>query len=295
LRPGKQWDSERNIGWNIRTLLMLARAGVIELVDTGTDYSEPGEAAPPVHATVRRLGNSPLSEDAWDQQVGRYRQEAVDAARRHWASMEQILAGSRPIVGVLQQTYRVPEAGIYDVPEIPGDEAPFPPADLLCSLSPALRRISGLHASGMVLVTYRTTGSSRDELGRRITETLKILCAAGIREISLPAAWRTRKSWEGERHPIEQMQASVPEKFLIVRDPSEDQPFTKHPRVPRVSFIPPELSAEAPYDQLFLVERPLHMILLPEECPAPGHPHRRIGDGAFPAIDLLDLLRHLKS
>jgi len=295
LRPGKQWDSERNIGWNIRTLLMLARAGVIELVDTGTDYTGPGEAAPPVHATVRLLGNSPLSEDAWDQQVGRYRQEAVEAARRNWSSMEQILKGSRPLVGVLQQTYRVPEADIHDVPEAPGDEAPFPPADLLGSIAPALGRIPAVHFCGTVLVTYRTTGASRDELGMRITDGLRLLCAAGIREISLPAAWRRRKSWEGERNPIAQMQAAAPEKFLIVRDPSEDQSFVNHPRVPRVSFIPPELSAAAPYDQLFLVERPLHLILLPEECPAPSHPHRRIGDGTFPAIDLLDLLRHLKS
>jgi ATP-dependent DNA helicase RecQ len=295
LRPGKQWDSERNIGWNIRTLLMLARAGVIELVDTGTELSESDEGAPPVHATVRLLRNSPLSEACWDEQVGRYRQEAVDAARRNWSSMAQILDASRPLIGILQQIYRVPEARIHDVPEIPGDEAPFPPVDLVCSLSLALGQIPGGHPSGIVLVTYRTTGPSREDLGRRITESLQLLCAAGIREISLPAAWRTRKSWEGERNPIPEMQAFTPEKFLIVRDPSEDKPFVNHPHVPRVSFIPPDLSGEALYDQLFLVERALHLILVPEECPAPGHPHRRIGDAGFPAIDLQNLLRHLKS
>lgn len=296
LRPGKQWDSERNIGWNIRTLLMLARAGVIELVDTGTNYTEPGVAAPPVHATVRLLGNSPLSEDAWDQQVGRYRQEAVDAARRNWASMEQILNGSRPLVRILQQTYQVPAAGIHDVPELPGDEVPFPPADLACSISPALGRLHAGHPSGILLVTYRSAaGPSREDLARRITETLKLLCAAGIREISLPAGWRKRKSWEGERNPLAEMQAFAPEKFLIVRDPSEDRGLGRFPAVPRVSFIPPESAGEAPCDDLLLVARPLHLILVPEECPAPGHPYRRIGDAGFPAVDLQNLLRQLKT
>ncbi|MEI7909633.1 MAG: protein DpdF [Verrucomicrobiota bacterium] len=294
LRPGKQWDSERNIGWNIRTLLMLARAGVLELVNTGTEFSDSDEGAPQIHATVRLWKNSPTSEQTWDEQVGAYRKEAKDAAHRNWTSMAQILDGSQSLIGVLRQTYLVPSAGIHDVPEFPADEVPFPPADLSAAIAPHLAKAVGIYASGTVLVTYRTSGQSRDDLVRKLVETLKLLSAAGIREISLPPSWRSRNSWEVERNPIVEMQMRAPEKFLIVRVPSEDKPFACHPRVPRVSFIPPDHSGQAIHADILAVDRPLHLILVPEECPDPGHMLRRIGDAGFPSIDLQNLLRQLK-
>jgi superfamily II DNA or RNA helicase len=294
LRPGKQWDSERNIGWNIRTILMLVRAGVLELVDTGTEFPDSDGSCPAVYANVRLLRNSPLAEEIWDLQVGAYRHEAMDAAARNWASMARILDRDAPLINILQQTYRVPDGGIYDVPEVPSSETPFPPSDLVTSIAPNLSESLGGHASGTVLVTYRNSGPSRDDLGRKLVETLKLLSAAGIREISLPSSWRNRKSWEGERNPILEMQARAPEKFLIVRAPREDAPFVNHPKVPRVSFIPPDQSGHPISEELFAIERPLHLILVPEECPDPGHSLRKICDGGFPAIDLQNLLRQLK-
>lgn len=295
LRPGKQWDSERNIGWNIRTLLMLARAGVLDLVDTGTEFSDSDDVAPLVHATVRLLKNSPTSEQTWDEHVGIYRKEAGKAANRDWASMEHILNESKPLIEILRKTYLVPSAGIHDVPEFPADEVPFPPVDPSSAIAPNLAKALGMHAAGTVLVTYRTSGPSRDDLVRKLVETLKLLAAAGIREISLPPSWRSRNSWDSERNPIVEMQVRAPEKFLIIRDPSEDSPFANHAEVPRVTFIPPDLAGHMIPAALLSIMRPLHLILIPEECPDPGHPLRRIGDGGFPSIDLQNLLRLLKS
>jgi ATP-dependent DNA helicase RecQ len=295
LRPGKQWDSGRNIGWNIRTLLMLARAGVLDLVDTSTEFSDSDDVAPLVHATVRLLKNSPTSEQAWDEHVGAYRKEAGKAANRDWRSMEHILNEDKSLVSILQQTYLVMAAGIHHVPESPGDEVPLPPSDLSAAIIPNLANALGTHTSGTVLVTYRTVGPSHDNLVRNLVETLKLLAAAGIREISLPPSWRSRNSWEGERNPIVEMKMRAPEKFLIIRGPSEDSPFANHAEVPRVSFIPPELAGQMIPDAVLSIIRPLHLILVPEECPDPGHPHRRIGDGGFPSIDLQNLLRLLKS
>lgn len=87
----------------------------------------------------------------------------------------------------------------------------------------------------------------------------------------------------------------APEKFLIVRDPSEDSPFANHAPIPRVSFIPPDQAGRPLPDSLFALSRPLHLILVPEECPDPGHSLRRIADGGFPSIELQNLLRQLKS
>ncbi|MCB1129529.1 MAG: ATP-dependent DNA helicase RecQ [Verrucomicrobiae bacterium] len=297
LRPGKKWDSERNIGWNIRTILMLVRAGVLELVDTGIDFAEAdGEGKPSVHATVRLLKNSPNTEEDWDAQVGTYRKEVMAAARRDWNSMERILRNDAPLASILRQTYLVPAAGIHDVTEIPVDEIPSPPEDLCASLATHLTTALGIHASGTVLITYRTSsGPLRDDLPRKLAETLRRLAAAGIREVSLPPAWRVRKFWYGERNPISEMQMQAPEKFLIVRDPAEDSRFAHHAAIPRVSFIPPDLAGHPIPDSLLFISRPLHLILVPEECPDPGHPLRRITDGGFPSIELQNLLQQLKS
>jgi superfamily II DNA or RNA helicase len=294
LRPGKQWDSERNIGWNIRTLLMLARAGVLQLVDTGSEFSDSDEGAPQVHATVRLIKNSPNSEKTWDELVGVYRKEAKDAANRNWISMAQILNDSKPLITVLRKTYFVPSAGIHDVPEFPADEVPFPPTDLSSAIELNLTKALGIHTAGTVLVIYRASGPSRDDLVRILMETLKLLAAAGIREISLPPSWRSRNLWEGERNPIAEMQMRAPEKFLIVRDAGEDKPFACHPRVPRVSFIPPDHIGKEISGELLSVARPLHLVLVPDECPDPGHPLRSIRDAGFPSIDLQNLLRQLK-
>jgi hypothetical protein len=294
LRPGKKWDSERNIGWNIRTLLMLARAGVLQLVETGTEFSDSDEGAPQVHATVRLIKNAPNSEKTWDELVGVYRQEANDAANRNWTSMAQILNDSKPLINVLRKTYLVPSAGIHDVPDFPADEVPFPPTDLSSAIAPNLAKALGIHTARTVLVTYRTSGPSHDDLVRNMIQTLKLLAAAGIREISMPPSWRSRNSWDGERNPIAEMQMRAPEKFLIVRDAGEDKPLARHPRVPRVSFIPPEHSGKAISEELLAVDRPLHLLLVPDECPDPAHPLRSIRDAGFPSIDLQNLLRQLK-
>ena len=273
---------------------MLARAGVLELMDTCRDFAASDDSAPAVYATVRLVKNAPNSENAWNDDVGVYRQEAMNASNRNWASMERILNHSMPLISILRQTYLVPAAGIHDVPEIPADETPFPPADLSAAIKPHLAQALGIHRSGTVLVTYRASGRSRDLVGK-LVETLKLLAAAGIREISLPPSWRSSNSWEGERNPIVEMQIRAPEKFLIIRDPSEDSPFANHAEVPRVSFIPPDQAGHMIPAALLSIMRPLHLILIPEECPDPGHPLRSIRDGGFPSIDLQNLLRLLKS
>jgi hypothetical protein len=108
-------------------------------------------------------------------------------------------------------------------------------------------------------------------------------------------SWRNRKSWEGERNPIAEMQKNAPEKFVIVRDPSEDNiRLVDFPKVPRVSFIPPEHRGKAVPEELFCTDRPLHLIIVPDECPAPDHPHRLIRDSAFPTIDLQNLVPLLR-
>ena len=91
------------------------------------------------------------------------------------------------------------------------------------------------------------------------------------------------------------MLSLTPEKYIIVRNSDEDAPFVTYPDVPRVSFIPPDQSGTLIEAKLLSIDRSLHLILIPEDCPDPGHPHRKIRDSGYPSIDLQNLLHQLKS
>jgi ATP-dependent DNA helicase RecQ len=295
IRPGNIWDSKRNLEWNLRTLLMLVRAKVIQLVDVGISGSDKEDISNIVTATVRLLKNSPISEESWDHLVGDHRQAVMATAWANWQAMRQVLGGRASLAALLRKTYIVAEAGIHDVLEVPPGVGPEPPRDIASNIGPNLLGALGAHSTGNVFILYRTAGANRDEVARRLVDALALLAAAGVREISLPASWRERKLWESRPNPIPEMLRRSPERFLITRDPDEDKSFAKHPGVPRISFVPPDHAGDVLDSRLLHVERPLHLILVPEECLDPGNPLRKVGETGLPAIRLEILTRLLKS
>lgn len=294
VRPGNKWDSERNREWNLRTLLMLVRAKVLQLVDTGLSEPESEDAARRQTATVRLLKNAPDAGN-WDRLVGEHRQEVMTTAWANWQAMKQVLYGKEALAALLRKAYVVPEAGIHDVMEVPPGIGPEPPGDLASDIGAGLAEALGPRHGATAFILYRTAGGNHDEVARKLVEVLVLLASAGIREISLPASWRDRKLWEGKSNPIPDMVRRAPERFLITRDPEEDRPFARHPAVPRVSFVPPGHAGEVLDSRLLHVERPLHLILVPEECLDPGNPLRKVGETGLPAIRLDNLTHLLKS
>ncbi len=307
-RPGIQWDSDRNIEWNLRTLLLLARAGVLELHELPSpdlarlagendeDYQTRRENAwAEANATcvVRLLDVAPIFESSWQDRVGTYRQQSMQAGALNWQRMEDVLKRNRGLPDVLREVYRVPDAGIYDVSLHPSEvEVPTPPKDLCRKWSLSLEHATRTAINGLLILTYQANEiASYDVLLTQIS-LLKTLISHGVREIAVPSKWLERSHWDEHRNPVPDLVRQSIEGFIIVRDVAELDTWDRQPDVPRASLVMPDNMSGS--DFLYSLNRPLHFLIVPEAFPDPANPSRLIGDVRSNVISLKDFARLLQ-
>lgn len=300
LRQGMTWDSEANMGWNMKTLLLLARAGAltIESRRPPTVTINPGESE---EAFERRLvtemdehwslcpveltpGIDLDSPEYWATVVARSRNETLSASRLNWKRMCEVLAGSGDINRILRDVYRVPEAGI-EVSDGCDGLPVHPPVRLCAGLSDALRQIipnGGLPL--LMIVTYTATLNWQRQVSLAVARLVKL----GIRELAVPADWRSRTG------PLQTLHRDAPERFVLVRGISEFDPHGSNGwPLPRVSVVAPTPNLAPIFEHLLLIERPLHLIFVPVGTPDGRHPGRTIGDVSPPHTMRWDALENL--
>jgi ATP-dependent DNA helicase RecQ len=165
-RPGVKWDGERNREWNLKTLLLLARSGVLEIQSGPPPVStqRPGESAEAyemrkdeeksnfeAYVPVRLLQSNPTTAVSWDQQVEVKRGAAKVNSARNWSRMEDLLRNRRSRETILREVYEAPAAGIFHVGDGPEDVALSPTRKVCTEVSPNLRQIvcdlCGQHAA----------------------------------------------------------------------------------------------------------------------------------------------------
>jgi ATP-dependent DNA helicase RecQ len=293
-RPGLTWDSDRNIDWNLRTLLLLVRAGVLEILDVPNPQimraAEETDAAweerlravwdeAETTARVRLKGNAPLDEAAWNEGVGQFRAETAETAQSRWKQMRELIHPKQRLAGdlprALQQIYEVPDACVYQV--WPNAEVNLVPAALFVEQNHGKRlpellnnRISN---QGICFITYDSILTCGN-LAEHMLSLMEMLLRFGIQEVAVPR--------EQMNHWFPQQNTNLP--FCIVRGLEDQDPLHNPPMTSRVSVLPATVNAVP--DALLLIHRPLHFIVLPQTCQEPGHPHRRIGDTFANVIDL---------
>lgn len=299
LRPGKTWDSEANMGWNMKTLLLLARAGAltIESRRPPTVTIEQGETEA---AFEKRLAETMAEHwslcpvrlhaaadlatpEYWSTVVASSRLETFSAASLNWRRMREVLAGRRDLNRILRDVYRVPEAGI-EVGD--GSEGlPIRPPGRLCAgLSDALRQIIPPHGLPLLIVTFTPTRDWQREVLRAVERLVKL----GIRELAVPDAWRSGSG------PLQNLHRHAPERFVLVRGISETDPHGSNGwPLPRVSVVAPAPTLAPISEHLLLLERPFHLIFVPVGTPDARHPSRTIGDVSPPHMMRWDALENL--
>ena len=318
----KKWATEHwgrlNLIWNVRMLLLMARVGIIELKhfdppelkelpdETDEEHQLRCEdliAEDRVRFAVHVLRPAPNSEDNWDDLMADYRQQVGETSRSSKKFLDDLVYAKRPLNDLLKEVYRVESAGIPYVSETAEDLPPLPiliPGLKLGScLEKWLEEIEVLpmrHQTPVAFITYQSHGVEQRDLANSWIRLLVLLVESGIREIALPSIWRTAIDWGGgKRNPLERdlTQKSL-EGFLIVRDLDEDHDWSRHPCVPRVTFLPPEYSDRVIPESLHSVDRSLYPVLLPENCHDSADPCRRIGEVRNSVIDLERLASLLK-
>jgi RecQ family ATP-dependent DNA helicase len=300
LRPGKSWDSDLNKEWNLKTILLLERSGALEIisrpipefsqVEGETDESfrqRTNEGLETYWSTcpIRLKRNDTLDSEFWNTVIANSRTTTGNYARVNWSRMDQVLKGTEGITAILCKLYQVGEVGI-DVDAGQEGYPVYPPRELGWHVSTTLKSIFKIRSTKQLFVTY-----SPEVEKSRLVDLMIRLVGQGIREVVVPSAVRTDPVWTQAFAHLHQK--AQPERFVCIRDLAEaDRIGSGGWPLPCLTILDSSFVGSIFPEELFYVERPLHIILLPEGLQDPRHPGRHIGDVQPPSVIKLSLFRN---
>ena len=138
----------------------------------------------------------------------------------------------------------------------------------------------------LILVTYKQNASQSS-----ILKVIERLVAQGTREVAIPAKPREEPNWMNGL--IQLHRKAQPERYVSVRDLEDLDPLGSNGwPLPRVTLLDHSHVGKDFPKELLLVERPLHLILLPEGLRDPRNPGRMIGDVQPPEVMSISILKN---
>jgi superfamily II DNA/RNA helicase len=299
--------SEYNVDWNMRTLILMARAGLISLdvgvaQDAESTQAEPDESSSLLAALakirVRILNDGHLLPEVWDKRVTGSRRATLDASKRNLRLMHTLLKDKREVSETLSQLYRI-SSGPWPVSVArvcggcPADRFDasanrryrMPTPSFLRSVcnadfTPWRQRFPWLDP-GFVYVFYDDDAPAAD-IARAVVRFVGWLVhECGVRELSTAANSALAQLPEWQR-----VYRRAPEGVVLHRQIDEPEPYTPLARVTVLDAT----SAVTTLDHIHLLERPYHIVLLPRSQPDPSNPLRALADVAVNAALLQQLL-----
>lgn len=182
-------SGDRNTDWNVRTLTLLARAGLVELVGRTPSAAESG----PALLTLRILDDGHKRPDCWISRVAPVRDAIAEASRRNFDLMQRFLRAEECPARVFESLYGAETVLSYcsrcrvcrAEPSRRGSEptprepiSPWPGQQL----QPELAELIG--GGGRLLVT--DDPEARDgRWHRRFSELLEALARQGMTKLAL--------------------------------------------------------------------------------------------------------------
>lgn len=308
-RPGHQiQENEYNRDWNMRTLILLARAGLIQLEshrplqierdaeESDTSFNARAQAAQDSyfsHIPVRSLDARLMNRPHFERQVGLVRQLGMEAAHRAFDQMLKALCGQQEMAEVLVELLASDDvivspacrgcpasAGVHE----DGNVYQIPPGIGISNLVPyhtqEWRHRFGDVDPSLVVVLFPDDAS---ELA-----ALKALQAAvasfGVKEVALHSSLKESPAGFSELHRL------ASDRILVMRDLSESPAAPDTLPLPRATLLMPWADDPLP-DNLLVLERPLHLVFAPTSIRDAQHPLRLYRDTATNCISLDEFLR----
>jgi ATP-dependent DNA helicase RecQ len=298
--PRLRRQSDYNLSWNMRTLIMMARAGMLILESKAPSpvAREDNEIESAFErrteeywseyygrAVVRLSEFGHLSREWFDEQIGRERQRSFDAAAENWQSLEELLSGSVENSALLDHLYRS---------NVPGRTVIVSRA---CGGCPEHRRHGavninygpppayGIEYVGHPELSAFETSFPQLYLGRPVILPIDEQCddviyitllkyfveMFGVREIGMSTAFR-------KRHPeLDKLHLRSREHVLLFQALEDEELWPSSYELPRVTVWDASAGTDLPR-RLFSMKRPLHVIMTPESIRDPWHAHRRIAE-----------------
>jgi ATP-dependent DNA helicase RecQ len=310
-----QQDSDANVAWNLRTLVLLNRAGIIRLessrppeiqrADEESDASleKRRELAmerffATAHFTIRESGGH-LDPEVWETEVKPERDRMFATSNRAYGRMERLLRGNVEIGTLLQETYSINTANGGASPEHlcagcpacrsnpSSDSQQFnhPEPDRVTCIAhadmEALRSIFKTNAE-VVYVRFDSTLSHRERVKRGLWFVQR-LASKGVAEFAVPADWKEKREWK----TIHGLSAFG---FVVSGELHNYDPVGNDLQLPRATFLLDEDMPIIP-QALVNLNRPFHIIFAPGDSIESGS-DRRFFDLHPPTWDY-DLIRRL--
>lgn len=320
VRDGLPGTSEENVNWNMRTLILMARAGLIALEIESNPYdeitSDPAEdvsslLAAIANVRVRILDNGHLIPEIWEKAISASRYATLQAAERNLGLMRQLLPSSswvelqvgREVGETLAQLYRIRSArwpvqvshacggcplDRFEAVERShyADPVTIPVGRVLPSSSEAwIEKFPWLNPA-FVFVFYDET-RIRDSTRREVMQFAAWLVqSCGVREISInpTSPFAQLPEWSG-------LYKRMRDKVVLHRSlmESDMEPYSPLARLT-------VLDLDAPSDLVLgiqMLQRPFHVVLLPLGLPDPGNGQRRLSDVSPHSIRLEALIQEI--
>lgn len=306
--PRLHQESDYNRGWNVRTLILMARSGLVQLDSSPHQVPDqlPSEAESAYAVRieeswqgyfnkiiVRILDDAHRVEDHFVRRTAVDRDRATKASERSFDGLLSALNGGVEMGDVLSELYTVSEAGRAVIVSRCCRGCRAVPEDVhvhySAPLGYAISKVTPIDLSdwrtrfpqlgALSFVFYR-----RDAIGlsASLERALSALVGTfGIAEVAAPeSAWTS--PWLQRLHRRARIRG------LITKTIEEQDGYSGSLPVPRATLLWPWETRQIP-DGILLMNRPLHVILAPNDIPG-NHPLRSLFEMAESRISLDNFL-----
>ncbi len=301
----------RNASWNLRTLVLMARAGLITFAahppPTLERLADETEEAFEVRrrriferfsreVAVRISDTRHWDKDHWNSAVAHTRASLRSSDEEGFDLVLQLRNLQRPLNDIFRQVYSL-EVPIVRPPRVAGSCPITRKLNIVSFRSPE-PEVTAITDTAAVLSSEfeRALTSFSDDVGRawisyeevlgdaretrrwkeRLLSLLRHSVTAGITELAIPEGTISNREWT-------QLTARASLRFLIRAATDKDDQRTPAAPVPRLTIVSQRTSASMELERAMIVNRPRHIIVVPRGVPDPTRPQRR----------LLDVVRHL--
>lgn len=295
------WDASYVKTWNTRTLLLLARAGLIKLLmppfnkkssqdldETDEHYESRIKSELNLYfsqAAFQLISPVPDNVDEWSDAVAGARKEISSSSQDAHDKICSVLTVERTFNSLFKDTYTL--AGLRAVPSTPRGNCPFTrsrgmvdfnfvwpePAPIRWVGSELASQLQMFAGPGPHWVYYElpgNTASERRNFKRRLANFIAAAISFGIDELAFS---------ENLAHQFDlaKFTRNSNSRFLVVRDYREPDPESLDFNVTalqlsRITVLGPEVCTIPKH--LFGIERPFHLVLLPESVRDSERPDR---------------------
>lgn len=313
LRRGLSSGNEYNVSWNMRTLILMVRAGLIELDVEPVERADDNEAleqeggpllAAMASVRVRIKNDGHLLLEEWEKHVTVSREKTLRAAERNLELMQGLLNGTKEVGETLVELYSIgthdwyvpvtrvcggcpKDRFISDATRTYSMPVPAPLAmTRAADFAPWRARFPWIDPS-FVYVFYDDENHTQEWRQGVIRIAGWLVQECGVREVGVQgdAALARNPEW---LRLYRRASGSV----VLHRDRIDMacEPYTP---LARVSVLGPTTDV-TDLEQLQLLQRPFHIILLPKRFPDPMNDQRRLADISVNKAHLHQILSEIR-